>query len=91
MRNRDSVARGYLTPSRGRPSRVQGCAHSATLHHFDSNVLGMVNNGPIIPCERRLAKTEISEIKELTFEARFGNRDYGRPHRHFSVTLRRFD
>ena len=51
----------------------------------------MGQNGHLIPCERRLAKTEISENEEVTFRARFENRDYDRPYRHILVTLRRFD
>ena len=46
--------------------------------------------GPLIPWERRLAKTEISEIQEVISESRFENRDYDRPYLHFLVTLRRF-
>ena len=45
----------------------------------------------IIPWERRLAKTEISEIQEVISGARFGNRDYDRPYGDISVTLARFD
>ena len=62
-----------------------------TLRHFDNKLVGTVNYGPLIPCERRLSKTEIWEFQELTFEARFENRDYGRPFTHISVTLCRFD
>ena len=51
----------------------------------------MVNSGPLIPCERRLAKTDFSEFQEVTFGALFGNRDYARPFGDFSVTLGRFD
>ena len=63
----------------------------ATLRRFDSNVPGMVENRPLIPCERRLAKWEIPEFQELTFGTRFGIRDYGRPFTRFSVTLHGFD
>ena len=34
---------------------------------------------------------EILKYQEVTFEARFGNRDYGRPYGTFLVTLGRFD
>ena len=54
----------------------------ATLRHFDSKVAPRPKMGPLIPCERRLAKTEFLENQEATFETRFGNRDYGRPFRH---------
>ena len=67
------------------------CAHRATLRHFDSKVGPPVKYGPLIPWIRRLAKTEISEFQELTFGARFGNRDYGRPYGRFLVTLHGFD
>ena len=70
---------------------VTWCAHLATLPRFDDKVLGMVNNGPLIPCERRLEKSEIQENQEVTSRGRFENRDYGRPFRCISVTLRRFD
>ena len=65
--------------------------HSATLRHFDNKLSCPVNYGPLIPCERRLAILEISEFQEVTFEARFGIRDYDRPYVTFQVTLRRFD
>ena len=45
---------------------------------------------PLIPWERRLAKTEIWEFQELTSGARFGNRDYERPFGYILVTLRGF-
>ena len=61
----------------------------ATLRHFDSKVHGSGQIGPLIPCERRLANTEFSEFQELTFEARFENRDYDRPFETFLVTLSR--
>ena len=51
----------------------------------------MGQNGQLIPCERRLAETEIWENQEATFGAGFGNGDYGRPFRHILVTLRHFD
>ena len=63
----------------------------STLRHFDNKVQGMGDYDPLIPCERRLANMEISEFQELTFEARFGNRDKWRPFRHILVTLRGFD
>ena len=72
-------------------SRVQGGAHLATLRHFDSKLEGMVIFGPLIPCERRLAIMEIPEFQELTFGARFVNREYDRPFGHISVTLCGFD
>ena len=79
----------------GRPLRVTSGSTSvyiwATLRHFDSKVMGWVKIGPIIPCERRLANTEFSESQEVTFGARFGYRDYGRPFSYFSVTLCCFD
>ena len=78
---------GYLATL----SRVTGGAHSATLRHFDTKVGCMVKNRPLIPCERRLGKLEIWEFQELTSEGRFGNRDYERPFRDISVTLRGFD
>ena len=62
-----------------------------TLRHFDSKPRRVVKNSPLIPWERRLAKTEILEIQEVTFGARFGNRDYGRPFIDILVTLRGFD
>ena len=64
---------------------------SATLRHFDNKVHYPVKYDPLIPCERRLANIEIPEFQEVTSEARFENRDYDRPYRHFSVTLCRFD
>ena len=66
-------------------------AHLATLRHFDTKVGPKVKKRPLIPCERRLAKREISIFQELTFGARFENRDYERPFEHILVTLRRFD
>ena len=78
---------GYLTTT----SRVTWCAHLATLSRFDNKVLGMVKTRPLIPWERRLAKTEISEIQEVNFGGRFGNRDYARPFGDILVTLRGFD
>ena len=78
---------GYLATL----SRVLWCAHLATLRHFDTKLPAMVKIGPLIPCERRRAKTEISENQEVIFETRFEIRDYDRPFRTFSVTLRRFD
>ena len=72
-------------------SRVPGCAHLSTLRHFDSLPPSMVNYDPLIPCERRLEKSEILEFQEVISGGRFGNRDYGRPFQTFLVTLRRFD
>ena len=72
------------------PSRT-GVHILATLRHFDSKLEGEPKTGSLIPCERRLENMEISEIQELTFQARFGNRDYDRPYAHFMATLRRFD
>ena len=66
---------GYLTLT----SRDCRCAHLVKLRHFDSKVQLQVEKRPLIPCERRLAKTEIWEFQELTFWACFGNRDYDRP------------
>ena len=51
----------------------------------------MVKMALIIPCERRLGQMEISEIQEVTFRGRFGNREYDRPYYTFLVTLSRFD
>ena len=64
---------------------------SVTLRHFDSNVPTPVKKRPLIPCERRLQKTEIPENQEVNSERRFGYRDYDRPFRHIRVTLGRFD
>ena len=74
-----------------RTLRVTKRAHPATLRHFDHKVQLPVKYGPLIPCERRLAILEISEYQEVTFEARFGYRDYERPYGDISVTLCRFD
>ena len=63
----------------------------ATLRHFDHKHRLKGQNGPLIPCERRLPDMEISEFQELTFGAHFGNRDYGRPYGDILVTLCRFD
>ena len=65
--------------------------HLVTLRRFDSKVRHEGQNRPLIPCERRLEKTEILEFQEVTFEAGFGNRDYGRPFGDISATLRGFD
>ena len=73
------------------PLRVQWCAHLATLRRFDTKVPGTRQNDPLIPCERRLAKSEISENQEVTFELGFENRDYDRPFGHILVTLQGFD
>ena len=64
---------------------------SVTLRHFDSKVAGKAKTRPLIPCERRLAKTESQENQEVTYGARFGNRDYDRPFRDILVTLRGFN
>ena len=78
---------GYLATT----SRARVGVHLATLRRFDHKVARQVKTGPLIPCERRLSKMEISEFQEVTFERRFGNRDYDRPYRHKMVTLRGFD
>ena len=78
---------GYLTYT----SRTTRGAHLATLHHFDNKHGSMVKYGPLIPCQRRLRKMEISEFQEVNSQARFGYRDYDRPFQDFKVTLRRFD
>ena len=78
---------GYLRPFRG----MLHVYIQATLRHFDHKVRPRVKIGPLIPCERRLALMEISEFQELTSWTRFVNRDYDRPFRVFSVTLRGFD
>ena len=46
---------GYLTVHFACTRR----AHSVTLRRSDNKVHGMVINGPLIPCERRLRKLEI--------------------------------
>ena len=46
---------GYLTTT----SRVQRHAQLATLRHFDNKHAREAKTGPLIPCERRLTKTEI--------------------------------
>ena len=74
---------GYL-----RPLRVY---HLATLRHFDTKLGPKAKIGPLIPWERRLAIMEIPENQEVTFERRFGNRDYDRPFSDFLVTLCGFD
>ena len=78
---------GYLATL----SRVTVRAHLVTLRRFDSKPRPKAKIGPLIPCERRLRKTEIPEYQEVTFWPVFGNRDYDRPFGHFSVTLRGFD
>ena len=62
-----------------------------TLRHFDTFYGLGPKMGPLIPCERRLAEIKISEFQEVTFGARFDNRDYDRPFHDISVTLSRFD
>ena len=78
---------GVLTTT----SRVRGGAHLVTLRHSDNKLGSRVKMDPLIPCERRLAEMEIQEFQEVTFEARFGNRDYERPYGDILVTLRGFD
>ena len=78
---------GYLTV----PFACTTVYIRATLRHFDNKLASRVKMALIIPCERRLAEMEISENQEVTFQSRFGNRDYGRPYGHFSVTLHGFD
>ena len=75
----------------GRPLRVRGVYILATLRHFDINLGVAVKKGPLIPWQRRLAILEISEFQEVTFRARFENREYDRPFGHFLVTLRGFN
>ena len=58
---------GYLTV----PCPTTSRAHLVTLRHFDTKVDPGLKTGPLIPCERRLAKTEIQEFQEVTFGARF--------------------
>ena len=72
-------------------SRVTWRAHLVTLRRFDTKVRPMVKIRPLIPWERRLAKSEIWEFQELTSWSRFGNRDYDRPFGDFLATLCRFD
>ena len=74
---------GYLT--------VPRVYHLSTLRRFDTKLGSMGEIGPLIPCERRLAETEIQEFQEVTFRARFGNREYDRPYGRILVTLRRFN
>ena len=78
---------GYLATL----SRVCTRAHLATLRRFDNKLSPQAKTGPLIPCERRLAKREILENQEVTFGARFRNRDYDRPFQTFLVTLHGFD
>ena len=82
---RDTVGVSDRTP------RVTWCAHLATLRHFEHKVRVRPESDPLIPCERRLREMEIPEFQEVTFEARFGNREHDRPYGHFSVTLAGFD
>ena len=44
----------------------------STLRRFDIKHRPMVKYGPLIPWERRLAKSEIWENQEVTFRTRFG-------------------
>ena len=62
---------GYLTVH----FAVPGVHILATLRRFDSKLPTMGQNGPLIPWERRLTEMEIPENQEVTFAARFGNRD----------------
>ena len=79
---------GYLTdPSRAGP----GVYLRATLRRFDSKLEARPVLGPLIPCERRLAKREFPEFQEVNSRARSGYRDYDRPFRNILVTLCRFD
>ena len=56
-----------------RPLRVyMGVYIRATLRHFEHKVRSAVKTALLIPCERRLAETEIPEIQEATFGTRFG-------------------
>ena len=74
------------------PSRVTSAVyHLSTLRHFDNKVHDQAKTDPLIPCERRLRKTEISEFQEVTFESGFGYRDYDRPFTTFLVILSGFD
>ena len=101
MRHEGGPETGRVDPQKGPrkikrsadlgPPRRPVCAYLVTLHRFDIKVRLRPKMGPLIPCERRLQEMEISEIQEVTFEARFGNRDYGRPYGHILVTLRGFD
>ena len=56
------------TPSR---DDIRVC-NLSTLRHFDSKLEVMVNNGPLIPWERRLRNMEIPEFQEVTSWTRFG-------------------
>ena len=59
---------GYLRTLRVPKPRVYTLS---TLHHFDNKVRGTAKTGPLIPCERRPEKVEISENQEVTFETHF--------------------
>ena len=64
-----------------RPLRVTTRVYIlATLRRFDNKLSLGPKTGPLIPCERRLANIGIWEFQELTFGARFRNRDYDRPY-----------
>ena len=78
---------GYLATI----SRDIGGVHIGDTSSFDNKVCLTVKTGPLIPCERRLAKLEISENQEATFRAVLANRDYDRPFDTFWSTLRHFD
>ena len=69
---RSSLLRSSVGVSATPSHPEHGWVHLSTLRHFDNKVPGRHQNGPLIPCERRLAKTEILEIQEVTFRARFG-------------------
>ena len=56
-----------------RPFRVTSeGVHTVDTSHFDNKVRGMVKYGPLIPCERRMPRMEISEFQEVTSRTRFG-------------------
>ena len=77
--------------AKGVSDTVPGVYILSTLRHFDSKLVVRPKTGSLIPCQRRLAKTEIPEIQEVTFGPSFGNRDYDRPFLTFLVTLPGFD
>ena len=63
----EQLAAGCVGVS-GRPFRVCIWVYiRSTLRPFDKKLARARQNGPLIPCERRLAKMEISEIQEATF------------------------
>ena len=87
------MGRGGIDPcgSGDRPRADHLVYILATLCRFDDNMSLGSKIGPFIPCERRLAKVEILEIQGRGLSTAFWNRDYGRPHRTFPVTLRIYD